>query len=89
MWIKLGISGDKYAILVDNWRKTYVMSRGMLTVWISSDRHIHISTENTPCLLFALLAEIRYTSEAHILSSRDFFTRNSAGVERKNRTYVL
>ena len=48
------------------------MSRSTLIQSISLEGHIHISTENTPRLLFALLAEIRYTSEAQILSPRDF-----------------
>src|SRR5579859_4329341 len=83
LWIKLGITGDKCLLPVDNWRIKYVMSRGTLTKWIGSEKHIHISTENTPRLLFALPAEIRYTSEAQNLSLRELFTRNSAIVERK------
>jgi hypothetical protein len=66
MWIKLGINEDKCSLSVDNWRITSIMSRGTLTLWIKLDGHIHISTENTPRLLFAFPAEIRYTSETQI-----------------------
>src|SRR5216683_153411 len=32
MWIKLGITGEKCLILVDNWRITHVMSHRALTL---------------------------------------------------------
>ncbi len=59
------------------------MSRATLTFYMGLAGHIHISTKNTPRLLIDLRARIRYTSEAQILSSRDFFTLNPVPVERK------
>jgi hypothetical protein len=64
MWIMLGIKGDNPVNSVENRGKTANISYLALRPCREKIKHIHISTENTTCLLIDLLPNIRYTNEA-------------------------